>query len=112
MREGIALEDEPLSQIALNTELSKVNTEILVNAKVKEVTDSGIVYESQGITHELACDTVIAALGLTSRSNVVDSLKIDGLETYVIGDAKKGRKLFNCTSEAWLAVKKINGDYE
>lgn len=111
MRNGIALEDEPLSQIALNTELTKANVKILVNSKVKEIKDGKLVYENEG-TKEFECDTVVAALGLKARTNVVESLKLDGVETHVIGDAVRGRKLANCTSEAWLAVKRINGDYK
>ncbi|MGN1182893.1 MAG: NAD(P)/FAD-dependent oxidoreductase, partial [Faecalibacillus sp.] len=112
MREAIALEDEPLSQIALNTELEKAHVKILVNAKVKEIKDQEIVYENSEKKKELAYDTVVAALGLSARSSLVDSLKSDNIETYVIGDAVKGRKLADCTYEAWLAVKKINGDYK
>ncbi|MBQ9987220.1 MAG: FAD-dependent oxidoreductase [Erysipelotrichales bacterium] len=110
MRHAVALEDEPLSQIALNTELAAANVKILVNSKVKEIAKGKLVYENDGV-HELECDTVVAALGLKARTNVVDELKLDGVETHVIGDAVRGRKLANCTSEAWLAVKRINGDY-
>lgn len=110
MRHAIALEDEPLSQIALNTELAAANVKILVNAKVKEIAKGKVVYDSEG-TKEIEADTVIAALGLKARSDVVEELKLEGIETHVIGDAVRGRKLANCTAEAWLAVKRINGDY-
>ena len=110
MRHAIALEDEPLSQIALNTELQAAKVKVLVNAKVKEITTDKVIYENEG-TKEVEADTVIAALGLKARTDIVEELKIDGVETHVIGDAVRGRKLANCTAEAWLAVKRINGDY-
>lgn len=110
MRNAIALEDEPLSQIALNTELAAANVKILVNAKVKEIAKGKVIYDNEG-TKEIEADTVIAALGLKARTDVVEELKLDGVETHVIGDAVRGRKLANCTAEAWLAVKRINGDY-
>ncbi len=110
MRHAIALEDEPLSQIALNTELAAANVKVLVNAKVKEIAPGKVVYENEG-TKELEADTVIAALGLKARTDVVEALRLEGVETHVIGDAVRGRKLANCTAEAWLAVKRINGDY-
>ena len=37
MRNGIALEDEPLSQIALNTELTAAGVKTMINTTVKEI---------------------------------------------------------------------------
>lgn len=111
MRNGIALEDEPLSQIALNTELNAAGVKTMINAKVKEIKDGALVVEQDGEVKEIACDTAVAALGLAARKDVVEGLKLEGVETHVIGDAVRGRKLANCTSDAWLAVKRINGDY-
>ncbi|MBE6108457.1 MAG: FAD-dependent oxidoreductase [Erysipelotrichaceae bacterium] len=112
MRNGIALEDEPLSQIALNTELTAAGVKTMINTTVKEIKDGALVVEQDGEVKEVACDTAVAALGLAARKDVVESLQLEGVETHVIGDAVRGRKLANCTSEAWLAVKRINGDYK
>ncbi|MGI6230566.1 MAG: FAD-dependent oxidoreductase [Tractidigestivibacter sp.] len=109
MLEDIVMQDEPLSRIALKLALKEAGVKVVTSAKVTAIEDGAVSYEHEGATEQVSADTVVAALGLGSRSKVVESLKGACPETYVIGDAVRGRKLFNCTHDAWVAVRKISG---
>lgn len=108
----IVPQDEPLSQIALGVELEAAKVKVRTNAKVVDIGKDGATYEDHdGSRHEAAADTVIAALGLGARKAAVaefDGICGDG-STYVIGDAVKGRKIYDCFHEAWKAARKISG---
>lgn len=105
MREAIAIEDEPLSQEALFNRLNKNNVNIYVNAKVLEVTADGLLYSKDGKTENYKAETVVYATGLGS----IPSSQFDNTapQVFRIGDAVKGRKIFECFHEAWHAVRSI-----
>ncbi|ATW27691.1 FAD-dependent oxidoreductase [Candidatus Formimonas warabiya] len=108
----IVPEDEPLSQIAIGVELETAKVKIQTGAKVVNIAKDGATYKDKdGNHHEVEADTVIAAFGLGARKAV--AAKFDGIcsdsSTFIIGDAVKGRKIFDCMHEAWKAVRKISG---
>lgn len=109
MRPDIVPEDEPLSQIALKEALEEANVKVLTNAKVVEIGDGSVTCEREGKRETANVATAVAALGLAARRDVVEKLQGVCDETLVIGDAVRGRKLYNCTNEAWVAVRKISG---
>ncbi len=109
MLPDIVMQDEPLSQIAIKGEMAAANAKIITNAKVTKIADDGVYYEKYGVEQKVESDTVIAALGLRSRTQLVDSLKAVCPDTHVIGDAVKARKLYACTHEAWDTVREISG---
>ncbi|MGI6051681.1 MAG: FAD-dependent oxidoreductase [Bilifractor sp.] len=109
MLPDIVMQDEPLSQIAIKGELAAANAKIITNAKVTKINKDSVVYEIDGKENTVAADTIIAALGLRSRKGIVDELRDVCPETYVIGDAVRGRKLYQCTHEAWDTVRRISG---
>lgn len=105
MREGIAMEDEPLSQGTLIHRLTENKVNMHTNTKVIEVTKEGITYSENGDVKECKAETVVYATGL----GAVPSEQFNGTATQVfrIGDAVAGRKIFECFHEAWHAVKSI-----
>lgn len=108
MMPDIVMQDEPLSQIAIKGELASANAKIITNAKVTKINKDSVVYTIDGVEQSVPADTIIAALGLKARKSIVDELKDVCQETYVIGDAVRGRKLYTCTHEAWDAVRRIS----
>ncbi|MGI6212877.1 MAG: FAD-dependent oxidoreductase [Anaerovoracaceae bacterium] len=109
MLPDIVMQDEPLSQIAIKGELAAANAKVITNAKVTKINKDSVVYQIGEKEETVAADTIIAALGLAARKGVVEQLQGVCPETYVIGDAVKGRKLFQCTHEAWDTVRRISG---
>ena len=109
MMPDIVMQDEPLSQTAIKGELAAAHATIITDAKVTKINPDSVEYDHKGEKEEVHADTIIAALGLKARRGIVDELKDVCPETYVIGDAVRGRKLFQCTHEAWDTVRKISG---
>ena len=109
MMPDIVLQDESLSRTAIKGELAAANAKIFTNAKVTKITENAVYYSRDGQEEKADGDTIIAALGLKARSGVVKDLEGICPETYVIGDAVRGRKLYACTHEAWDVVRRISG---
>lgn len=105
MREDIALDDEPLSQIALKTKLAECDVDIHTNSKVVQILDDGVFYIQDGEEAKYEADTVVFATGLGS----IPTEEFNNVAPRVIkiGDAVQGRKIFNCFHEAWSAVRSI-----
>ncbi len=111
MLSDIVTQDEPLSQIAIKGELAAAGATVITSATVKEINGRQVAFDKDGCCKVVEGDTVIAALGLEARKDLVDKLKEVCPETYVIGDAVQGRKLFQCNHEAWQAVRKLSGAF-
>lgn len=111
MLNDIVLQDEPLSQIAIKKELAALNARVITDAKVVRIEEHAVIYEKGEEQFSVEAKTIIAALGLKARSEMVKELKNACKYTYVIGDAVKGRKLYDCTHEAWNAVRAISGEF-
>lgn len=109
MLSAIVPDDEPLSQIAMNGELEAAGAKVLTESKVTSIDKDSVTYENGGQSLTIPADTIIIALGLKARP--ADAFEGIAAETYVIGDAVSGRRLFNCTHEAWNAVRKISGEF-
>ena len=105
MREDIAMEDEPLSQITLKTRLTENSVDIHLNAKVVEILDDGIIFSQNGKEQKYVADKVVFASGLATIPNK----QFENLapQIFKIGDAVQGRKIFECFHEAWYAVRNI-----
>ncbi len=105
MREDIAMEDEPLSQITLKTRLAENNVDINLNSKVVEILDDGIIFSQNGKEQKYVADKVVFATGLAPIPNK----QFENLapQIFKIGDAVQGRKIFECFHEAWYAVRNI-----
>lgn len=109
MTGDIATQDEPLSRIAIKGALKDNHAKVICNAKVVKITPTEVIYEQDGKQKSVPTETTIAALGLKSRNKVIDSLKGIVDDTHVIGDAVRARKLYQCTHDAWRAVRHISG---
>jgi len=88
-------------KISLMRRLKEYGTKYLTNATIKKFQDNGVVYEKDGQIHELSgFDTIVLALGTTSYNPLEEKVKDLVKEVYVIGDAKKARKVFDASTEA------------
>lgn len=93
---GGAARREPLSRM-LKEAVAKFN------AKLTEVTDSGIRIETGGKEEEIECDDVIIADGRTKKDDLFRKFYGKNREVYIVGDAKEVRTLLTASHEGYFA---------
>jgi 2-enoate reductase len=82
--------------------LADAGVKILTETTVAEIMDDGVtVIDKSGKRSELQNDIVVLALGLKSNRNLEQSLKDKRLETLVIGDCVRPRKVMNAIWEGF-----------
>jgi len=111
MLPDIAMNEEPLSNIAIKLQLDRAGVVIHTSCQVKSVQDGGLTYsDADGNEKTITADTVVAATGLQSAKDETDLLADVAGEVYLIGDCKEARKLYECFHEAWHTVRSITGE--
>lgn len=88
--------------------MAKTDMEVLVNTRLEEVTDKGIIVSNpkKGY-YELEADTVVLAIGFKSNNDLYQELKGSGKEIYLVGDADHPGKIFDAIHTAYRAGLKI-----
>ncbi len=93
---------EFFSRLCLLESLSKKAVRIIGSRVVKEITDQGIViFDSQGSEEVHTADTVVIAKGSKPIDKLVSQIANLVNEYYVIGDAKKPRKIIDAIWEGF-----------
>jgi NADPH-dependent 2,4-dienoyl-CoA reductase/sulfur reductase-like enzyme len=105
MIDEIAYDVEALTRMCLLEELSKKRVSVLTNRKVCEVKGDGcFIIDKNWNTTFLNADTLVFTTGSIS----VNALKTDIAEivpeVFVIGDAKKPRRIIDANSEGYLVA--------
>lgn len=83
--------------------LNKNGVEQHVNAKVKEITESGVILEDG----EIKADNVIIATGYKPNDEIAEDIKNNFKEVYTIGDAKKARRIMDAVEEGFTVACEI-----
>lgn len=73
--------------------IEEKNVKVHVNTKLIEIKEDSIVVEKEGKQKKIACDAVVIAVGATSNTSIVETVKKLGYEYYVVGDAKEPSKV-------------------
>ncbi len=95
--------DLPLSRkICVMEQLSQSDMRIVLNAKCVEITPQAVVVCKDGVNEEIPCDYVVMAVGSISNDITLlkDYCEERGTPYYVIGDAKRARKMIDAVAEA------------
>ena len=90
---------------ALRTMIKEREIAVAAGARVKEITNSSVVYEQDGQEHTLSCDTVIIAAGYRSNNRLADELDGKVKDLTVIGDAEMPRKILTAIHEGYHAIR-------
>ena len=53
---------------------------------------------------EIPADSIVCAVGLKAKEECAAMFNDLAEKVYIIGDCVAGRKIFDCTQEAWHAV--------
>lgn len=84
------------------------SAKVLVNTKVKEVREDGVLVEkADGSLEILPCDSVVCALGFRPEFAKVDALADLVDENYIIGDCGKVGKVLDAVQTAYYAAQRV-----
>ena len=81
--------------------------ELRPSTQVKEITDDGVVVESDKGTETIPADTVIIAVGATPMKTLANELSSTNVPVVVIGDAAEPRKIEDAIREGFLEARTI-----
>ncbi len=81
----------------------------LPNCKCLEIQTDGVIVENQGKQEKIACDYVVAAVGVHSVdfTETEAFCKEKGIPVYTIGDAQKPRRAIDATADAAKIAREI-----
>lgn len=95
MKNMMAFETFGYYRNALLEEMDKRNIKQMLNTKVLEFNEEGILVEHDGKTTLIKADTCVYSMGMKSNDEIVKSIKetIGDIETYIVGDCDKVGKV-------------------
>ena len=79
----------------------------LVNTKVVEITDEGVICQNKTEKFLVEADSVVCALGFKSPYEKVDALADLVDESYIIGDCSKVAKIYEAISQAYYTALRV-----
>jgi 2,4-dienoyl-CoA reductase-like NADH-dependent reductase (Old Yellow Enzyme family)/thioredoxin reductase len=98
--EDIALEVNTMLRPALMSRLAFNGAMIITEARVKEITEDGVIYEKDGCEETITgMDAVVLAVGVKPSTMLAEQVKGKVAELYIIGDAKEQRKALDAIAE-------------
>ena len=108
MRDKLAIDGVAEPRHLLLERLREKRVRILLNSELKEILDDGVVFVRNGQEESIrGVEYVILAMGVRPVDNLLVEIKDKIGNIFVIGDAKKPRKLLQATAEAAEIARKI-----
>ena len=107
MLNDIARDHEPGSKEALVYYLDKAGVQVLCGYKVDSIDSQQVACSSGSDAKCIKSDSVVIATGLRSRNETAEELSGIADKTFVIGDCKQARRIFDAFHDAWKAAKRI-----
>jgi len=100
MMEEVGLDVDTFHKPFLMERLTRWGVKIITHAKVKRITDDGVVVERNGKEETIGgANNIVLALGTKPVNDLDMQLKGKVHEVYVIGDAKQARKAYDAVQE-------------
>ncbi len=98
MQDEVGFDAEMLGRAVLIRMLEENNVVVRTKEKITDISDKGVtVADRSGDTCTIDCqldvDSIVLALGMTPRINIVDELKDISPEVYVIGDCRSPKNV-------------------
>jgi 2,4-dienoyl-CoA reductase-like NADH-dependent reductase (Old Yellow Enzyme family)/thioredoxin reductase len=108
MLDDILIEADMPSKIALTDRLRKASVEIYTGWRSEEITDNSLICtDQQGQRHELEADSIVLAVGLIEKKEIVDKFRGLAPEVHALGDCIEARNISHAFEDAWHIVSKI-----
>ncbi len=96
-----------LHMLGLKTEIKKRGLKVNLNTRAKEITESGIICETQSGETRLDADTVIYAVGMKPLRDEVKELVYCAPEFYAIGDCVAPKNITAATTAGYMTAKNL-----
>lgn len=108
MEDELAADTEPISRISLLKELRKSGVRTLTGLNVREIKPDGVMaLDRKWKEYWFPCTHIVLSVGSVSLNYLEGELRQRGMRVFVIGDAKKPRKLNHAISEGFLTAHRI-----
>lgn len=109
MLDKVAKDLGELRSICVMESLHESGVQLMTNTKCLEITEYGVVIESNAEVSAYPCDSVVVAIGAKSRN--YEGLQLfcneHDIPVHVIGDALRARRALNAVSEAHEVARMI-----
>lgn len=99
--------DNQLHGRAIGIQIEKYGINVILNTKVKEIQETGIVAEGQNGECFLKANMVIYAMDQTPLREEVNELRLCAPEFYAIGDCTVPANIYQATNSAYYAARNI-----
>ena len=98
-----------LRRISVLENLAREGVTLRTKAKCVEILENAVVVETEGRREEIPAQTVVAAVGATSRPSAAleEKCRKLGIPCHVIGDAVRARRALDATAEAAAVARMI-----
>jgi NADH dehydrogenase FAD-containing subunit len=104
----VAMDVEPGERMLLLQRLGAKQVKIITSAKVKEILDDGVAVARNGQEEAIhGMDNMILAMGTRSVDELSEKIKDKVAEVYLVGDAKKPRKVLEAIAEGAEIGRKV-----
>lgn len=108
MLDDIGIDMESVTKLLLKERFADLPIEIFTKTKVDEITEKGVmVTGSRGEKHLLRGDTFVLALGSVANRRIVEELKNEIHELYLVGDCVKPRKILEAIHDGAKIARRI-----
>ena len=97
----------PLPNLMMQAEFAARGVNLLINTKVSEFCDDGVIVETAEGTKKIEADTVVNALGFRPENKLCSDLEGSGLNVYAVGDVNKPANILQAVAEAYAAANSI-----
>jgi 2-enoate reductase len=88
--------------------LSEAGVKVMTETRVTKITKAGIVIiDKDGHQEDLKADTIVLAVGLKPKADLIDSLTEQAPEVYLIGDCSEPRKVIQAIREGFRLARCI-----
>ncbi len=94
-------------KVGLLQTIQEQNLQIITGAKCLEITESGVIYEKDGIRHTLKSDSTYYAVGMKSCDSLYFELAPLGVRLSIVGDCKKVGKVAGAVHSGFFAAMDI-----
>ncbi|MFA7468747.1 MAG: FAD-dependent oxidoreductase [Desulfotomaculaceae bacterium] len=109
MDDELAIDAEPITRVVLLDELQKTGVTLLKNLKVREIKNDGVIAQNKNWEEQwIPCTHVVFSVGSVSVNHLEHELKEKGVKVFVIGDARKPRKLNHAVMDAFLTANSMD----
>jgi pyruvate/2-oxoglutarate dehydrogenase complex dihydrolipoamide dehydrogenase (E3) component len=107
MLRRIGVDMVPMAIQMLYPRLKKLDVAMINNAKVKEITENGVVYEKDGEKQTVEAESVVLAAGSEPNISIMNALEGRVAEIYAIGSAKETGNVLEAIHNASQMAREI-----